>query len=390
MRTAEAAPQASPRRWLAACAADSTLYFRRLPSSGRSVGLLVWSAPIPRRWCRPVFAWRPWQLAARRLPPCGWAFRKKSAGGVERGVAGGTAGEGLLRGASGRWKILGQPFWWSALLGSFVILMLSGGWALVDGSPGRPYLNGMAASWWLAGLTYLLALGRHRSGMLGLAPPLFSAPRGEYRTEPPHPSHLDAPGAALLVPLYLLAGHFFKRREPWRQHARVMSAGGAGLAVVAALLPLSNFEATALIHPWLAASMILAARLWQQPRLLYLTSLLLLSGSTALVSSRELPAEQSGLAWALLAILHTIAALLRGKSGGEEPGAVSMPRRFTRPAGCLPGWLSCRLCSRCTTACCLHAGQWIALNGWLGYQAHQSVVGRSHTLGRPLPYGLRG
>ena len=305
------------------------------------------------------------------------------------------AGEGLLRGASGRWKILGQPFWWSALLGSFVILMLSGGWALVDGSPGRPYLSGMAASWWLAGLTYLLALGRHRSGILGLAAAAIfpgAVLLSEYLYFEPRrilPTWY-ALGLALLVPLYLLAGHFFKRREPWRRHAQVMSAGGAGLAVVAALLPLSNFEATALIHPWLAASMILAARLWQQPRLLYLTSLLLLSGSTALVSSRELPAEQSGLAWALLAILHTIAALLVEKRRAKKPGAVSYAAPLYQAGWVLAGLAVLPpLFSVHYGLLSYTLGNWIALNGWLAYQAHQAVrVDESHTKGAraPRPY----
>jgi hypothetical protein len=267
----------------------------------------------------------------------------------------------ITAGWAARWQKLVAPLWNTALLGSASLMLLNLGWWWLALAGPAVSQAPLALTWWLGGLLFCLAAARYRSRTAGLAAAV-SFPLAVLlsenliiKTAGINPVW-HAMGLALLAPIYLLLGYWLslktagspvdpvgspsqvrsdtpqaasaaaaitvrseRRREVRRFHAGTALAGAAILAVLAAGWSLVNVATAAAVHPLLATTAVLAAGLWRRPALLYITSLLLLTGSAALVTWYGAAFSQVGLAWGVLAALLMIAAVWMGRHHSRYP-----------------------------------------------------------------------
>ncbi|MCP5086439.1 MAG: hypothetical protein GY952_06525, partial [Rhodobacteraceae bacterium] len=179
----------------------------------------------------------------------------------------------------------------------------------------------LAISWWLGAATLTIMTRRYRLQMVVWSA-VIAFPVAVWLTErwlfllTQTSQAWYAVGWALLVPIYLVVGWqvtLTQRREGAKEERKekeernlfnlrlfqnlrnlrftpsaedatlgriVLQAAGM-LTAVSALWALTDTTAAGVVHPLLALSMVLAARLWQKPVILWLTTLFLLSGSAA-------------------------------------------------------------------------------------------------------------
>lgn len=284
------------------------------------------------------------------------------------------------------WRVLAQPFWWSAVLGALAILALSTGWSLTGraGSPNFTYA--LATNWWLGGLVFVQAAARFKQRSLVLAA-LLAFPIAVMFTQRaifariPAEAAWYAAGLALLAPPYLWISWKLSILETGQKSgphfSKTVRGAAVLLIVVSGAWALLAFHTTALVHPFLAAVVVLGVYLWRRPRLSLFASLLLLSGSAAFLAWREASLPQLALAWSLLAILHVIAALRleRLKSAEISQRDRSSHSPFSPPVY-LAGWgiaalsLLPPLFSLEARLLTYSLANWILLNGWLALLAH--------------------
>ncbi|MCP4426834.1 MAG: DUF2157 domain-containing protein, partial [Chloroflexi bacterium] len=291
-----------------------------------------------------------------------------------------------------KWHVLAAPFDRMALLGAAATMILGLRWGLFAGLT-RPFTLPLAFVYWLGGVTLALKvrLYRLRALVWGAA---LAFPVAVWLTERWFflPTGIAAAwyavGLALLTPVYLLVGYWFGSEEnqpqrTWRTQreedsdsalsalsavknfGRIPIQASVLLTAVSALWSLGDAAAAGWAHPILAAAMLLATRLWRQPRWLWLMSLFLLSGSAAWQGGRGATVPELALPWTLLAILFIAAAIrLRNaatrydetlyRTGFAAAGLAILPPLFLFNQSLLTYAL----------------GNWIGVNGWLAYLSH--------------------
>jgi hypothetical protein len=304
-----------------------------------------------------------------------------------------------------RWRIMKRPFAHTSLAAAIATMSVGMGWFLFLGRAGRPFALALALNWWLGALTLAIMTRRYRLQMVVWSAAI-AFPVAVWLTERWLflPARITAAwyavGWALLVPIYLMVGwrfsltqsredakeeregkreknyinlHFIKNLRNLRLTASaedaalgqvVLQAAGV-LTLVSALWSLGDTAATGLVHPLLALSLVVAARLWQRPFWLWFTSLFLLSGAAAWQGGRGATVPELTLPWAFLSIAFVVTAV-RLKSARiryDEPlygvglvaaGLAIMPPLLLSDQPLL------------TYA----VGNWIGINGWLAYLAH--------------------
>lgn len=252
-----------------------------------------------------------------------------------------------------RTHLLSNPFRFSALLATAVILPLGIGWWLALGIDSLDFDLSLAVSWALGAILFGYAALQERSPLLGrvaaTAGPVavLLLLRLVFK-----PLQVEAPWYALALGClgcaYLLAGHRLLAAsqagseaaavpQPTRSaeaaeeeagtetaptpppesgdpilRAHSQTAVGWGLALMAAAGGWAVFDlwAAAATHAVLAAGVALAVRAWQRPRAVPVVSLLALSATTFGMAAGHLEPAELGLGWALLALLHMLAATL--------------------------------------------------------------------------------
>lgn len=285
-----------------------------------------------------------------------------------------------------KFRFLARPLAQIALVTAVSVMVVSFAFSFFTGQGTISFALAVAGGWWLGGFTLIVAA--HRIQMRSLAwEAALSLPIAMWLTQRVllYIWHIDsswyALGWALLAPIYLVAGWWLRRmtNELHQSYGETAVRTGWLLIIVAALWGLTDVHAAAVVHPLLAAEMILVAVLWQDARSLWLTSLLLLIGSGAGQASRGATPAELALPWALLAILHLLAALwLKNLTATRK--IVFWPQKsdFWWPlyggavmaAGMavLPPLLLFNQ-SLLTYA----VANWIGINGWLAYLAHRQT-----------------
>jgi hypothetical protein len=298
-------------------------------------------------------------------------------------LAVGLAGELLFRRGPERWKVLASPLWLLALTAAAVLLPWNLALALTRWQADVAFRLPLALTWWLGGLLFSFAAGRANSRTFSLAAALIY-PIAVLISEAYIFPQVGLGWAWYALGPALLALPYLEFGRPIAGEKRTFSAETAAaigplLVIIPALWALGDVNAAAVVHPFLAVTVFLAARWWQQPRLIYLGNLLLLTGSAGLVAGRGLAWGQVGLAWALLAV-----------------GFVAAGVRTSRREWFVSGWLAALLAlmpplvffERNLLAYAL--GQWTAINGWLALLTHEGRfwVGKrvsTNTLGLDRP-----
>ena len=319
------------------------------------------------------------------------------------------------------WRVFATPFWRLALLSTVPLLLAGLAWGFLGGIKSRVFFFSLALNWWLGGLLFTLATRRYRLQIIGLAAALaFPIAMGvsEYWYFGSQEISVAwyALGWAILVPVYWLAGRWLQERfwstedELDRTYGRMVLVVGGLLVMAAGLSSLINTSAATVVHLVLAAAMLMAAIMWQQPRLMWGMSLFLLSGSAAWQASLGATPPQLALPWALLSILHIIIALRVDKASPADPSPNSSRGTPNSPSETIGrgGWatpnerqksslpeerqrkISSNLCLPLYEASVFLAGlailpplfffdhsllayalgNWIGVNGWLAYLGH--------------------
>ncbi|MCB0034187.1 MAG: hypothetical protein KDE51_09215, partial [Anaerolineales bacterium] len=229
-------------------------------------------------------------------------------------------------------NLLQRPFRHLSLAFSVPVLIIESSiWILSPFSPPE-FALALGLSWWLTTIILLLAI-RPYPLQLTVLGALFAFPVGLWLNQSwfvqVYGWHWawHAAGFAILTPLYIILGWWVKQKEQTWQfelksfgfiknhwvHVEKLSemilavawllaliAGGLSLGRVAVMVP---------VHTLLAASFLLIAILWQRPRVLWAMSFLLLTASAAWQGYRGASPVELTLPWALLAIIHVIAAV---------------------------------------------------------------------------------
>ena len=243
------------------------------------------------------------------------------------------------------WRVLADPFRFSTLIATAVLMPLGIGWWVAAGVGGFSFDASLAGAWVLGSLLYLYAASHERSPLLGRAAAtalpvaLFLLLRLAFE-----PLGVEMPwyalGWAALAPLYLWAGHRYHSRASrtsspregtgpgkaegakegeqsagsvLRAHGRTATGWGLMLMAIAAMWSVFDLWAAAATHALLVFGTALAVCLWRRPRALPVASLLAFSSVTFGMAAGHLQPAELCLGWATLALLHAFGALrLRG------------------------------------------------------------------------------
>lgn len=290
------------------------------------------------------------------------------------------ASEGL-RGRRSKWAILAQPWGHVALAATAPLLIVGLGWGYIAGAGNSGFYLALAINWWLGGFTLSLMAWRYRMRTIALTTALafpvatWLSQQWLMQQGSGIVSARYALGWAALAPAYIAAGWWLLRRAQKaddgaddgivRSYGRTVLNVGSLLVVLAAVWSLTAVGVAAVVHLLLAATMLLAARLWQRPRPLWLVSFFLLTATAMWQGARGATPSQLSLPWALLAILHVVAALrLRGVRVRYDAVLYGAAVALAGVA-ILPPLI---LVDRALLAYAV--ANWIGVNGWLAYLAH--------------------
>ncbi len=271
------------------------------------------------------------------------------------------------------WPVLARPFRFSALMGTAAILPLGIGWWVTAGAEGLSFDASLAAAWTLGALLYGYAALRDRSPLLGrAAATLLPGAVLLLLRLAFEPLGVEGPwyglGLAALAPLYLAIGHRFHSRvddDPiLRAQSQTATGWGLALMAIAAVWSVFDLWAAAATHAVLALTAVLAIRLWRQPRALPAASLLALSAVTFGMAAAHLEPAELCLGWALLAVLHLLAAL-RLRSAPDYASRLIAAALALAALALLPPFI---LADEPLLTYAL--GQWIVLAAWLLWLDH--------------------
>ncbi len=296
--------------------------------------------------------------------------------------------------------VLRRPFRHLALLTTLTgALLLTGLWLAGQGDR-SPFRLALALDWWLVAATYGLTTARTLQPMF-LSVACAALPMASYTSLAPLFERAGVPSAWHTLPLaalsliYETVGFTARRADRTRALTSPLVGWAIGLAVLSAAWGLTDMAAAAAAHAVLAAAAALAARLWGQPRLLSLASLLSLSAALTGASTLGLELAEYGLPPASLALTHLVAAVLLRRAQRYTPylyaGALALAALALFPplvAEDRP-WFIYTL------------GHAIALSGWTAALAHtgahpglnrlfprRSVLHWTTALPLPLWFGL--
>jgi hypothetical protein len=258
---------------------------------------------------------------------------------------------------------------------------------------GDNFLTALAVSWWMGSGVYLLAVGHFKMRPVAVAAAV-SFPIAVLLTQQRLYSAWEisaawyALGWALLAPIYMVAGRRLlaeagaqrdeQRAELFNAYRRTALVGCVLLIILAFGWALADAGAMALVHLILALVVMLAARLWERPKYLVVSSLLLMSSTAGLVSSAGGTISQLGLGWALLSVGHIAAALrLSPPPGKQIKGEPETKRQPYAMSLFRAGWIIAALAAvqpiltfeRSIFTYTL--ANWIAINGWLAILVHE-------------------
>jgi len=290
-----------------------------------------------------------------------------------------------------RWRAMAEPCRNLALLTAGVLMPLSFGLRYIDRRTFDTLHYAMTVNWWLGGFIFAWGAINYRSRSLGILAAI-TLPVAMYMAQAVLFFHTATNpawhglGLALLVPLYFVVGHRLLSRKDDRVlygHGRTATGWGVALLLVAALWSLTDLrsgQAAASSHTVLCGALVLAAILWQRPRLLYGASLFSVTSLTFVMSQANFSFAQFSIGWVSLAIAHVVIAI-RVKNG--YAGALVVAGYVVAAMACMPplfpydsGWLAYAL------------GNWIALAIWgarlahteqAGFVAHVKLPGLRHT-----------
>ena len=239
----------------------------------------------------------------------------------------------LRREQAGEWRVMAEPFRNLALITAGVVMLLSLGWRYIERSTFDTLHYAMTINWWLGGFIFGWGAIHYRSRSLGLLAAI-SLPVATYMAQAAwfdlkgYNPAWHALGLALLVPLYFATGHRLLARKDDKVlygHGRTATGWGVALVIVAALWSLTDLTsgtAAAVSHAVLCGAMVLAAVLWQRPRILYGVSLFSLTATTFAMSQLNFEFAQFCIGWASLSIAHVVLAFRVGRSDkSREPFA---------------------------------------------------------------------
>ncbi|MBI4674121.1 MAG: hypothetical protein HY741_20950 [Chloroflexi bacterium] len=209
-----------------------------------------------------------------------------------------------------------------ALLTVTVVMLFTLGWRYLERDPFDTLHYALTVNWWVGGFIFGWGAIYYRSRGLGILAAI-TLPVAAYLTQAAIFAQFNinnawhALGLALLAPLYFFTGHKLRHDARFddpvlRGHGRTAAGWGIALLVVAALWSLTDLTsgaAAAASHAILAASVVMAAWLWQQPRWMYFASLFSFTSITFAMTQLGQSMSQYSIGWASLAIAHIVIAL---------------------------------------------------------------------------------
>ncbi|MCA9981756.1 MAG: hypothetical protein KDD89_13010, partial [Anaerolineales bacterium] len=226
-----------------------------------------------------------------------------------------------------RLTLFTRPFWHVALMGTAVSLLINLMLFLLTVTSGPTTVLAMALSWWLVCALAALSIRRYplQITVLGMAVAPFIA---MWLTQAwlaylwDWPIATYAIGWTLLMPLYLAVWLGLKRLErqdsdsvtikkefvprlasPVADGANIILGVGLTALGWAALWALSDMYITSVVHGLLAIYAGVTAVRLHRPVLLWLTGLLVMSSSGALLAALDQPLAVLGLVWSGLALI---------------------------------------------------------------------------------------
>ncbi|MBK8935153.1 MAG: hypothetical protein IPM76_23130 [Chloroflexi bacterium] len=239
----------------------------------------------------------------------------------------------------------------------------------------------LAASWWIGGLTLLIMTRRYRMQTLVWVtalcfPVAVWLAQRVLMTLWPVDVAWYALGWLLLAPFYLGAAVLLQRWDTSHDDEFLAMARktavtlGVLLAILAALWSLQDGRAATAVHLLLAVGAALAAWFSQQGRLWWAMSLFLTIAAAAWQASRGAGPAELALPWALLAVLHLLAALSLRPRLAPKQGAFLSP--LFGAAVLLAGLAIVPPLILFDQALLVYAlGNWLVINAWLAALDHQ-------------------
>ena len=292
-----------------------------------------------------------------------------------------VASEGLRR-TQRRWHFLAVPFGQMALLLTVPVMLVGVVYSLLVGGSRLAFFLSLATSWWLGGLTMLVMLRRYRLQTLVWATAV-TFPIALWLTMRVlfFDWQIDAAwyalGWLLLTPAYFGATAFCQRDDAdafLKMAGKTAVIVGALLVVVAAIWSWQEPLAAAWVYLLLALGAGAAAWAAQKSRLLWLMSgSLAISAAAWLANGGASPIELT-LPWALLAVLHVLAAQVGESRLAAKRAAFLAP--LYGAAIVLAGLAVLPpLVLRDQPLLAYGLANWLGINGWLAILAHQEVPG---------------
>ncbi|MCB0208662.1 MAG: hypothetical protein KDJ52_05015 [Anaerolineae bacterium] len=280
-------------------------------------------------------------------------------------------------------NVFSVSFGYLSLLAMGVILPLTFGWRYLQRDGFDTLHLALVINWWLGCCIFGWGAITHRSRSLGIIT-AGALPVSLYLTQDyvfhrfGINSTWQAFGWAWLIPVYFIIAKKLERlsHDVYQYHRQTAIRSGVILLGITAVWPLVQINThtlpAAATHALLAASVLLAALLWQKPSLLYGASAFAFSAMTFAMTATGLDIAQLSVGWATLAIAHILLALRFGTrvptktfatpvvTAGYGIAALSiLPPLFPLDNGLLTYALS----------------NWILLTGWGAWLAYRHYSG---------------
>ncbi len=357
-------------------------------AAGSLLSAGLWVVEVPAEWLLPALIALALGLVmlGYRLRAAPLAARAGESAGGEAAAADGSevedASPAVSEAPSRGWSILSNPLRFSALIGTAAILPLGIGWWVAAGAGGFSFDASLATAWLLGAVLYAYSAVREQSPLLGrAAATILPGALLLILHLAFEPLGVEWPwyalGLAALAPIYLVAGHHWLRCAPSQtslqaeerpdvQRAHGLTATGWGLALMAIAAVWSVFDvwAAAATHTILVAGVALAVCLWERPRALPAASLLAFSAMTFGMAAGHLEPAELCLGWALLGLLHLLAAL-RLQAAPEYAARLFAGAPAFAALALLPPLVFAH-----EPLLTYVLGHWIALAAWLGWLDH--------------------
>lgn len=280
------------------------------------------------------------------------------------------------------WHFLAVPFGQIALIVTVPVMLVGMLYSLLVGDGAFAFYLSLAASWWLGGLTLLLMTRRYHMQTLVWATAV-SFPIALWLTMRLLFSlwQVDVAwyglGWLLLAPFYFGTAalcHRFEDDAFGKMAGKTAVIIGSLLVVVAALWSWQAPLAAACVYLLMAVGAGVAAWVSQKSRFLWLMSLALAVSTAGWLASRGANAAELALPWALLSIVHLVAALL-GESRLPTKRASFLAPLYGAAILLAGAALLPPLVLFDQPLLAYGLANWLGINGWLAMLAHQKTPG---------------